>query len=550
MGFLEWIFGGGRTTTPTLPPKRGVWAFPDQKKRDEDGYYPIICPYCLDTFHIWEAEFRSVAPAGVAASTASVQSQSVQQDDNWGRERRGISNESNLNPFEGLENLNTLGENNQNANGGESSFPLEVDEKYDSFERRFGGQQSTISRGKVLRIFDERGKPTGEVTHITLMDRQQGGNDKDGIRIPIEGRSASDFEKAPIMSVINKYGQLCKERICPHCHHRVSDFVGIWPSYTVALIGDTKVGKTVYLHKLGAALSSKGILGGSLLGSEANPDYKSWIRTAMEMDQKAQDNEAMTDLTTIQFMPPNIINFLKRQRRDGFILNLFDFPGEALSKPINKDDGSMDEFKAHYLPNIDRMDAFMLLFDAVSFQTVRSVFESDPELKKYVADRQNSVTPVELLNYFEREYLAAYGNQFTKPLAIIVSKSDLIKLARDKDGDYFPDLPADQRFLDQNPSANRDKKKVDLDDLHQCNVEIETFLHEDEDDQNLYERGSLDQVQGESCWFALSSKGDATNVAANPIRVTEPMEWILWRLGLVEGEGTQIPGGGDPISLK
>ena len=550
-GVLDWLFGGGGN--PTSPPRQkkpGTWVFPDEKARDEDGYFPIVCPYCLDTFHIWEAEFRSVAPAGVATNTVNIQSQPAQQNDNWGRSKKDSSNEQNRSPFKGLENLDNSGENSQISNSGASSFSLEMDDKYDSFEKKVSGEEPAF-RGKVLKIFGENGEPTGEVTHITLMDRQKGGNDKNYVRVPIEGRHARDFDKAPIMSVINKYGQLCNERICPHCHHRVSDYVGIWPSYTVALIGDTKVGKTVYLHKLGAALTSRGILGGSLLGSEANPAYKSWIKTAMEMDKRAQDNQAtMTGLTTIQFMPPNIINFLKRQVRDGFILNLFDFPGEALSKPINEDDGSMDEFKAHYLPKIDRMDAFMLLFDAGSFQTVRTVFESDDELKKYIADRSNAVTAIEIINYFEREYLAAHGNQFTKPLAIIVSKSDLIKLARDKDSDFFPDLPADQRFLDPNPNANRDKKKVDLDDLYQCNVEIEAFLHEDYDDQALYERGTLDQVNGESCWFALSSKGDATNVAANPIRVTEPMEWILWRLGLVKGEGTQIPGGGDPIRVE
>ena len=29
-----------------------AWAFDNAKKRDEDGYYPIICPYCLEAFHL------------------------------------------------------------------------------------------------------------------------------------------------------------------------------------------------------------------------------------------------------------------------------------------------------------------------------------------------------------------------------------------------------------------------------------------------------------------------------------------------------------------
>lgn len=536
--------GGGRIIPPT-------WKFPDLKKRDADGYYPIVCPYCLDTFHIWEAEFRSVAPymnAGADINIGNVQNRPVQQNENWGRRANRNQADSENEQYQ-FNNVNNNIGNIQSAAGDNGGFPLEMDEKYDEFEKRFGGQQNATSRGKVLRIFDEYGNPTGEVTHITLMDTQKGGNDEDNLIVPIEGRKARDFEHRPIMSVINKYGQLCKERICPHCHHRVSNYVGIWPNYTVALIGDTKVGKTVYLHKLGAALSTYGILDGTLIGSEANPDYKSWIRSAMEMDERAQENQPMMGLTTIQFMPPNIIDFKNTQKGGGFILNLFDFPGEALSKPIKNDDGSMDQFKSHYLPKIDRMDAWMLLFDAPGFQTVFTVFQSDEELRPYVAERLNSVTPIEILNYFENEYLASHRNRFIKPLAVIVSKSDLIKVARDKNIDYFPDLPQDQRFLDPNPNINRDKMKVDLDDINQCAAEMEAFFKGSRD-EGLLKRITTDQENGEYCWFAVSSKGDATNAVADPVRVTEPMEWILWRLGLVQGVGNNIPGGGNPDKVN
>ena len=483
-------------------PKPAVWEFPKTKERDTDGYYPIICPYCFERFHIWEAEFRSAIPY-------------------------------------------------MNTGGDTSGFALEVDNKYEDFERYIGGQQSFMHRGKVLRIFDDNGEPTGEVTHITLMDRQQGGNDKDGIRISIEGRSASDFEKAPIMSVINKYGQLCTERICPHCHHRVSDFVGIWPSYTVALIGDITVGKAVYLHKLRAVLTTRGILDRSLIGKEADPDYKSWISSAMEMNQRTHENKLMAELTITQFMPPNIIEFYNTQLQDGFILYLQDFPGDAL-RPIRWGGNGyyQDSFRAHTMPRIERIDAFMFMFDSASFETVQTVFKNDDDLKPYIADRLNSVSPIEILNYFEIQYLIAHRNQFTKPLAIIMSKSDLIKMADAKDKDYFPNLSEDQRFLDPNPNINRDRKKVDLDDINQCMVEIESFVQGSKRDSLLFDRCSSDQENGESCWFALSSKGDATNAAAEPIRITEPLEWILWRLGLVQGEGNHIPGGGNPRHVE
>ena len=51
-------------------------------------------------------------------------------------------------------------------------------------------------------------------------------------------------------------------------------------------------------------------------------------------------------------------------------------------------------------------------------------------------------------------------------------------------------------------------------------------------------------------WFAVSSKGNARDSLADPVRITEPLEWILWRLGLIRGEGNAIPGGGNPIRVK
>lgn len=541
------IFGIFKPKQPIVPRSR-VYAFPTDKERDEDGFYPIVCPYCLERFHIWEAEFRSVAAEVTAApvSDKEIVSNQVIDDKNFGRRSRRREPDIAADQFPQVKPSMP----GDTGLGGATGFAMEIDEKYEAFESKVGGEQGSF-RGKVLKIFDENGEPTGEVTHITLMDRERGGIDENNVRIPVKGHTARDFEREPIMTVINKYGEACDERICPHCHHRVSDYVGIWPSYTVALIGDTKVGKTVYLSKLGAALTSSGILGHSLIGHEANLDYKSWIRRAMEMDEKAQSGTgSMTELTTLQFMPPNIINFHSTGSRAGFVLNLFDFPGEALSKPIGGIDAASG-FRSLYVQKVERMDAWMLLFDSISFETVRSVFEQEEDLKPFLSDRSDSIQPVELLNYFENYYLKMHGNKFTKPLAVIMSKSDLIKYAEWLHSEYFPSLSDDQIFLDPNHTQNRDMTKVDLDDISLCSEQIRAFLTDSRDDTNLYERCSeYDQVNGEACWFAVSAKGDANAAAADPIRVTEPIEWILWRLGLVKGKGVAIPGGGNPTEVN
>ena len=76
--------------------------------------------------------------------------------------------------------------------------------------------------------------------------------------------------------------------------------------------------------------------------------------------------------------------------------------------------------------------------------------------------------------------------------------------------------------------------------------QIETFFEGSRDDSAVFE-SCIEAVKNrQACWFEVSSKGTPGSAKADPIRVTEPMEWLLWRLGLIKGEGEDIPGGGNP----
>ena len=561
MGFFDRLFK--RNDPPGDDGVRGrrydnsiiAWAFDNAKKRDEDGYYPIICPYCLETFHIWEAQFRSPAPRVIfrdermsfEGSSASVPNPNTfSLGSGWGDDAPapsfpGAGPEMTA-PVTPIPDTPII---TQGMPEESSGFKAEIDTLYDQFERRVGGHGG-IAHGKILRIFDENGEPTGEVESITLMDPRAGGILEGHESIKIRGRRAQDFERRPILSVINKYGEMCDERVCPHCHHRVSSYIGIRPSFIVALVGDTKAGKTVYLHKLGAELS-KGILGRTQVGFEANPDYRDWISRAMEMDRKAHNDEAMVGLTAMQFMPPNIIDFsatnFEGRLNDGFILNLFDFPGEALSSDARE----TQEFDKHYKPLIERIDGWIFLFDAANFDTVGDVLNSDEELRRYLINTANSLPQLVLLRNFQSRYLGIYGNAFDKPVAFIISKSDLIKTARDLDDSYFPDLGYDAIFLSNNDGRNYiHKGNTDLCDMFMCDKQIETFFEGSREDSAVFE-SCIEAVKNrQACWFAVSSKGTPGSAKADPIRVTEPMEWLLWRLGLIKGEGEDIPGGGNP----
>ena len=516
----------------------------EREKKDDDGYYPIECPYCFESFHIWEAEFRSpVIDRAVDEKSSGDSSRAGAQSDN---DFENINEYSK--PTPAAPQTGSKGKEYRDQN----EFPPEDDELYNDFENLVGNDKRE-AKGKVLKIFGQDGKPTGEVESVIFMNPET--EYKYGPSIKIEGHRAADFAKKPILKVINKFKQSCDERICPKCHHRVSNFVGVRPSYSVALIGDTYVGKTVYLIKLGEALTGFGILGGSLGGLQANPDHTDYLEQVAKMEQNLINNEAMTKGTKKAFMPPSIID-LRPNPSIGFkgaILNLFDFPGEALrTENLEK----WKDFISHYSNKIPYVDAWMLMFDASSLKTVKNVFDNDNELKKLIntkgfwedGKKVDPADPVVLLNNFQTHYLGNHA--FNKPLAIVISKSDLIKTAYKDHENEFRTLNKSAKFLNPNPDEYRDKEKVDLNDISYCNEMIKTFMSGDNYDAGLYDLClSVQGTKKEACWFAVSSRGSSQGAIAGPVRIEDPLGWILWRLGLISGKGDpeSVPGGGSPI---
>lgn len=490
MGFFDFLFGSKNKAEDTAS-RSGVIYKDSIKEKDADGFYPIICPHCLNKFKIWEAEFRA---------------------------------------FTGGASTNLWGDVDEDLN----YFPAEVDEKFDAFEKNISGATGNM-QGKILKLFDSNGDPAGEVQTVTLMNLEDGTAAE---TLRMENLTSSILNKRPIYSVVDKYNRRHTQRVCPHCHHVVANAVGIFPSYIIGIVGNTMCGKSVFLETLGGKLSEGILLGDHLTGLAA--EGKDWSIRLREMRAKADRGEGLLMGTSIKFMPPNIFTCSRAESGERFLLNIFDFPGEAI-----RAGGESDSFRSQYITKIPEVDGWMFLFDSGSFNTVYEALDATGN-HRYLDVLEDDFTPIEILNSFRSSYLEQ--GPFTVPVAFVVTKIDLVRHTKSWLMDNKPGIiESNPVFLmENNHQEIWHQKHVDLDDISECASRLENLFSANTSDAIMLRTAQNAVDGGRAAWFGVSSTGapvEKNEKAARgtPLRVTEPLQWLLWMLGIVGGEGENYP---------
>lgn len=560
MGFLNFIkegLGSGRAKEPEPAEEiRTPFRYNPDKIPDEDGYYPIICPHCLEKFRIWEIEFR----AGTGSTAGGSHSEG------------GLYGKSTVAGLEGMFKGSGSSEGSavQSAPAGTdkselTAFPREYDEKHITFLRKVGKLGPTASpeaENKILRMFDEKGDPTGEVERIRLMDENGG---ESGEWIYLEGKKANDpaLYHKPIAVVMDKYKHNSYIRVCPKCHNEISNLMGLCPGYVLGVVGNTFCGKSVYITKLRDILENAGILaaGGGHRFTGTGPGYAAAI--ADELDKNARKGQALLDPTRIEYIEPLVLN-CKRGTGPGrakMVITLFDFPGEALQpgKEIN-------DFFDHYSNVKMNVDGWMFLFDSANFRSVSTIIRQyHQELEEFLPDTQISadsysglsghesdeqkrqenerkkqavtMAPMAVLNSFVRNFLK--GGQFNAPVCFVITKSDILQRIQGDIRDLYPEcMVPNPDFLNVYRYSQVDE--VDLDMINDNSEQIQTMLGEDGLNDFTALNAKEYTERDEYAWFAVSAMGTPVRTGkhaalAQPVRVEEPMAWLLYMLGVLPG---------------
>ena len=439
------------------------------RKLVDGNSYTVVCPYCLNKYHVEDLQFLA---------------QTVADGD-------GVF---------------------------DNCFPPEEDAQYDQFWNNLGVNVDVI-RPHILNMDPEQGEIKEIVFKLDDIQRRT-------VEYSLDAREKmKDFQ---VISVIDKYGHSSHTRICPFCHSELPNDIGFVPNYIISLMGNSYCGKTVYINRIILSLCQAVFMDGNYIGTVSNDGDVEFGERIENKAKKVFDavDGAMPEPNDLKYIRPVIIRLTNVRTHERIYITLFDFPGED----IWTSDRDIYSFQELAQRNRENASGWIVMFDS---GTLTSVSGHVPERYRQIDAMTGDVQvadPSTILNFISNRYSA--GHPFDKPVAYVLSKSDLIFQTRTQlEGSL---LKADPQFL-RKPEEH---KKVDLEDLYICDREIREFLA----DSQVCQTG--DVFSNSDCaWFAVSSTSVPVENGQLPqdasikgLRDTCPIEWILYRCGQIEGD--------------
>lgn len=537
------------------------------KQQNQYGYYKMTCPFCLKEFDVWEMPFRAntvqQSTANPGSNTATPYVSQVKQDVRSGSmDRNTLSQVTSAPPV--LQPLK------QNIHTDVHHFPPEVDALHEEFLRRMRIQEShTLYKGKVLTVFQPGEDGTFDCEGIEAV--KLFGSDA---WIPATGANAQAIRHRAVAKIRDQYGNTSEERLCPHCHNPMPDKAGQLPSYVIMILGDTNSGKTVYKIRMLHELNARGLLEKrvgvtsffcrSATDGKAAPSItRLWADTFRQAYKGTR--KRIADTTNVMYIDPYTLT-LRRNGKEVALLTLYDFPGEAIR--FDKDNLQHKEYVAGIRERMEVVDGIMFLLDLTSVE-----YMADNLAKEYMAPPPDHPEfevwpPADVLDNFMSNYLPLNMDGIVKvPICYIFSKADLLEMAikqcRDKKSPWYevgqiknslrylndpPVCVTNRRdlFLENIAKTTKDPREMELQleqfDQQHDRVDIENILQSDAELRHLLvdEFGMALELSPKSLCFAASAVGapirsdDKQVEECEPVRVMEPLEYLLWQMGLLE----------------
>jgi hypothetical protein len=316
--------------------------------------------------------------------------------------------------------------------------------------------------------------------------------------------------------------------LCPHCHNEVpNDVCQFRRSLTFGLIGPQEAGKSHYIAVLIHALRKRDFCirfdcSFSSLGDDTDDRYKSQFHDPLfehrqTLDATAsvlRDKRGRLPLLYCLKFPASRLRRLLGKEFDPVFMSFYDTAGEDLLSQ------NLVDSEVRYISN---SSGLVLLLDPLQFDSVRGQVSDPSILPKKWAD------PQALIERVARVILAQRGGsqerRIDTPLAITFTKIDSLKP---------PILYPGAAVLRE----ARHEGALDLDGLERLQAELRSYVAQ-------WLGPGFDQwirqTFKEFAYFGISALGCAPDAAGrlpqpvNPLRIEDPLVWLLWRNGLVDG---------------
>ncbi|GAA3922976.1 hypothetical protein GCM10023085_00150 [Actinomadura viridis] len=334
-------------------------------------------------------------------------------------------------------------------------------------------------------------------------------------------------------------GQPTGARVCPECHNPLPSAYVDSPGRIVALVGAKNAGKSTYIAVLLHELMNR--VGTELDASLVACDDRTIERYKRDFARPLLEERRLLPTTASAATGPRepLVYLLTRTRRarfapgrlarsrnDSLALVLFDTAGEDLRSR---------EVRDLHLRYLEAADAIIFLVDPLELPGARAaVVEAAPGLPAVPGDDPDS-EPINIIarvtEALRQRHGTRPGEPLSVPVAVALTKIDVLR----------PALLRQSALHRSRAGAG----VLDLDDREAVDAQVRALLHE-------WQAGQLDtylrQQYADHALFGISALGgvpEGGRVGAGgvrPYRAEDPLLWLLYRFGMLDG---LRPGSGD-----
>lgn len=322
-----------------------------------------------------------------------------------------------------------------------------------------------------------------------------------------------------LAAITDSHGIVTRKRLCPACHNELPINAGKVPSNIISIVGASSVGKSVYMTSLIHTLQNTTAYNFNAACMPLNADVSRKFKEKYE--EPIFENGRMLQSTRLELQEPYIFQLIfKNEKQAPLTLVFFDVPGEGM---VDQD------FLSIFASHIKNSAGILFLVDPLQIKSIRERMlihlDNHGDLSERYAEPRDVI-----LNLFENFIGHQDKGKTTIPTAVIITKSDLLNTLAEEEGVYLQ------------PNSNLFKNYVhtgalNLIEFENINGEVRRLI--EKIDRPF--KDALDVYFTNTAFFAVSALG--TNPVnkeiagvVNPIRVDEPVIWLLNQLGYIEGK--------------
>lgn len=340
--------------------------------------------------------------------------------------------------------------------------------------------------------------------------------EKKDVPIKIDESSLSRDAEGFIYKVRDTMGESTQNRICPHCHNQLPYEFGKYPIKYIAVVGITRSGKTVYLSQLMKHIDEY-MTRMNLTVITSHYEIDRFVKWHPLRRNCKLPNSTNPEVLT----PPMVINVKHNVDGRRFTIVFFDIAGENCV-----DRQAMEEYGKFVVC----ADAIIMLVDPSQMVDITNQHTSDEVITQ----------PQRVAQAMQECFIASQnvGGKTSIPLAATISKSDLLKTVLPEHSRVFRNIEYSE-YKEPFGFAEYDALLI--------NHELQTMITGGRNLAGIGFKNVLDQSFGKYSFFAVSGlncdiKGNELLSEPEPLRIEEPLAWILNKLGIVsslERQGVQ-----------